>query len=304
MATFSTDFGDIPAGEEITAHGWVETWAETITTDPSAVVDATNAPVSDRWVEVAAETNTIHQNAAWKLTAAPDTSARVQVCVVISRDQSANNLLGATGRGSGSRGVDETGVSGMLRNNDTDYRFMEAVNGTLNYFDGFPHGIADPNDWIVLVLDLDGTTMRLKAWQFGDTEPVSWGITDTATVTQAGWMGLFTHLTTTGRTARWGWFSYGTEGDAAPRPVATASLDTPTGFTFTKTASTAEVTGSWSSVTDAASYDYEVEEWDGSAWQPFALSFVTAPTTTFTLAAADGVQFNTLYRSRVRAVPA
>ena len=83
-----------------------------------------------------------------------------------------------------------------------------------------------------------------------------------------------------------------------------SQVATPTGFTFTKTENVAEVTGAWTAVTDAATYDYEVEEWNGSAWQAFAVSAVTDPTTSFTLGSADGVTFSTLYRARVRAVPA
>lgn len=85
----------------------------------------------------------------------------------------------------------------------------------------------------------------------------------------------------------------------------TQQLDVPTNWTFVKTDATAEVVGSWDAVTDAETYDYEVEEKDDEgSWQPFALGSTTDPTTSFTLTSSDGVKFDTEYRARVRAVPA
>lgn len=81
-------------------------------------------------------------------------------------------------------------------------------------------------------------------------------------------------------------------------------LSTPTGWTFVKTTDTAQVVGTWNAVTDAATYDYEVQVWSGSTWGAFASGTTTDPTTTFTLDSSDGVTFSTLYRARVRAVPA
>jgi hypothetical protein len=79
-------------------------------------------------------------------------------------------------------------------------------------------------------------------------------------------------------------------------------LATPTGWTFTKTANTRQLNGSWSAVTGAATYDYQVERWTGSAWVAF--SSANTASTSFTLTSSNGVEYSTLYRSRVRAVPA
>jgi len=80
------------------------------------------------------------------------------------------------------------------------------------------------------------------------------------------------------------------------------ALATPTNWTLTKTDNTAEIVGSWTAVSGATSYEYEVEEWDGSNWQLAITGSVDDPTTTFTLTSGDGIKFSTLYRSRVRAV--
>ena len=81
----------------------------------------------------------------------------------------------------------------------------------------------------------------------------------------------------------------------------TGQLATPTNFIFTKATGLRQISGSWSSVAEATSYDYEVQSWNGSTWINFA--FVNTVLTSFTLNDEDGVQFSTSYRARVRAVP-
>lgn len=79
------------------------------------------------------------------------------------------------------------------------------------------------------------------------------------------------------------------------------SLAKPTSWMLMKTTDVPEITGSWDAVADAVGYSYDVEEWDGTAWQAFAVSSVTAPTTSFTLTESDGITPNTTYRARVKA---
>jgi hypothetical protein len=78
-----------------------------------------------------------------------------------------------------------------------------------------------------------------------------------------------------------------------------SQLATPTGFTFTTAAGPA-LNGAWSSVSGAATYDFQVDRWTGSTWTAFASG--NTASTSFT--ETSGVAYSTQYRSRVRAVPA
>jgi hypothetical protein len=78
-----------------------------------------------------------------------------------------------------------------------------------------------------------------------------------------------------------------------------SQLATPTGFTFTAAAGPA-LNGAWSSVSGAATYDFQVDRWTGSTWTSFASG--NTASTSFT--ETSGVAYSTQYRSRVRAVPA
>lgn len=85
--------------------------------------------------------------------------------------------------------------------------------------------------------------------------------------------------------------------------LAVSQLATPANFAFTAASGTRQLDGSWDAVTDADTYDYLVEyETSPGVWS----AFVSASTagTTFQLTSANGVDWGTKYRSRVRAVPA
>jgi hypothetical protein len=79
-------------------------------------------------------------------------------------------------------------------------------------------------------------------------------------------------------------------------------LAVPSGWTFVKTSGVRTVTGSWSAVSGASTYEYQVERWTGSAWVTFATG--STASLTFSLTSANGVDWSTQYRARVRAVPA
>jgi hypothetical protein len=84
--------------------------------------------------------------------------------------------------------------------------------------------------------------------------------------------------------------------------VASATkLATPTNWQFTKSTGIRQLNGSWSPVSNAQGYSYEVERWTGSAWTAFLSNNTTS--TSFTLTSTNGVDWNTLYRARVRANP-
>ena len=77
-------------------------------------------------------------------------------------------------------------------------------------------------------------------------------------------------------------------------------LDTPTNFTFTAHGSLRQLDGSWSAVSGAESYDWEVEVDDGGYT---AFGSGSTAGTSFQLDDGDGVDWQTNYRGRVRANP-
>jgi hypothetical protein len=158
---------------------------------------------------------------------------------------------------------------------------------------------------VAIRVEASGTTIRAKAWLWGDAEPGTWALSVTNSAITAGRPAVGRRQGTASpdgtRVDFWG---AGTDGDAAPSASSGAGtpLATPSGWTFVKTNGVRTVTGSWSSVVGAATYDYAVERWNGSAW----VAFYTGNTasTTFSLTNANGVDWATQYRARVRAVPA
>jgi hypothetical protein len=80
-------------------------------------------------------------------------------------------------------------------------------------------------------------------------------------------------------------------------------LPTPTGLTFTAVPGVRQLDGAWNAVSGAGGYDWQVEVQDGAVWLPFDDGANPAQTTTFMLTAADGVEWGTTYRARVRATP-
>ena len=80
-------------------------------------------------------------------------------------------------------------------------------------------------------------------------------------------------------------------------------LATPTGFSFTAHGSLRQLNGSWDAVPNAATYEAQVDqETSPGTWTN--LTTYSGAATSFQLTDADGVDWATTYRSRVRAHPA
>ena len=79
-------------------------------------------------------------------------------------------------------------------------------------------------------------------------------------------------------------------------------LATPTGFTFTAHGSLRQLNGTWDAVPNAATYEAQVDqETSPGTWTN--LTTYSGAATSFQLTDADGVDWATTYRSRVRAHP-
>jgi hypothetical protein len=151
--------------------------------------------------------------------------------------------------------------------------------------------------------NVQGTVSDTLANVTGTTPAAGWftSVTDPAP-SLTGYVGL--HINEQNGYKLCDWIGVGTAGDAAPTAAVSGGtpLATPTGFTFVKGTNIRQVTAAWSTVSGAATYDIQVERWTGSEWTAFytgnqaGLSLV--------LDDDDGVNWSTLYRARVRAVPA
>ena len=94
-----------------------------------------------------------------------------------------------------------------------------------------------------------------------------------------------------------------TTGQVAFPLVAAEPLDTPTNFTFTAHGSLRQLNGAWDAVPNAATYEAQVDqETSPGTWTN--LTTYSGAATSFQLTDADGVDWATTYRSRVRAHPA
>ena len=108
-----------------------------------------------------------------------------------------------------------------------------------------------------------------------------------------------------GNNFRWvDWIGVGTGNDLAPTEAVSATpLDTPTNFSFTAHGSLRQLDGAWDAVPNAATYEAQVDqETSPGTWSN--LTTYSGAATSFQLTDADGVDWATTYRSRVRAHPA
>lgn len=100
-----------------------------------------------------------------------------------------------------------------------------------------------------------------------------------------------------------GWIDSITAQTTPLSPVGGNQLATPTGFTFVKTTNTRELTASWNAVSGADHYEVEVQVWDGDSWEPFHTNTAVASSPYVIDDDPVGVNWSTLYRARVRAIP-
>jgi hypothetical protein len=76
-------------------------------------------------------------------------------------------------------------------------------------------------------------------------------------------------------------------------------LDTPTGFVLTASQSARQINGSWNAVAGAATYEYEVQVFNGSSWSDLTSNIIGS--TSFQLDSTNGINWSSQYRARVRA---
>ena len=219
MATGANDFQSYPVGTALVDdHDWTDLWSS----GNDYVMTSGATPVGDRFARFDNASNN-HSVAVWD--AAPSNTGRVQLLLLVRRSSNTNMQNGVIARAGGASQGAGDGVNGMFRNNGSDLRWRQYVNGTITNGGESGHGI-EFADWLIdffcfLRVDYDGTTIRAKAWREGDEEPASWAMDSTITYTDAGALGIFMErFGASDRHQDIAYFAYGTDGDAAPMPGA------------------------------------------------------------------------------------
>ena len=179
---------------------------------------------------------------------------------------------------------------------DGTWLMRRVVDGATTNLDGGSNANISDGDTSRLIVRAEGSTIEWKLWRPGiDAEPAFSSEIDSEYA--SGNIRLAKASGTSG--------SYGTvlyEPFTVTDLQTSSQLATPTSWTFTKTTDEREVNGSWDAVQDADHYEWEVEEeTDPETWVAFDSG--TTVTTSFSLDDTNGVDWNTTYRSRVRAMP-
>ena len=150
-------------------------------------------------------------------------------------------------------------------------------------------------------LSWDGSTNTIshRTWLAGGTEPSGWDSVGLDSQLSPGGFHGFGLTKSSSTFFDLDYVGWATAGDSAPSPSESSSAtDPPSGFTFVAASGSRQVDGSWDAVSGASGYDWEVEEDVASVWTSVASG--NTASTSFQLTSADGVDWSTTYRARVR----
>ncbi|WP_166349892.1 M14 family metallopeptidase [Phytoactinopolyspora limicola] len=237
---FWTDFSGQATGE--VPDGWSQRWRPgdwTVVDTPSRLRHDVGAesgrraltwdvPGDDGWVE-----GDVEVRAAVRMSDGT-TATRFQLPIHVSGESGAENSYYIDGR-----------ASSVRVNRYVDGSFTQLATASLD------HSI-DARSWYWVVLRREGDLLHVKLWPHGLAEPEDWLVTVEDAAHEAGWLG-FSHLTS-GAVNEWGWYSVGIDGASAPPPPADQP-DQVTGVSIQPETGFATVT--WESVDGA--WQYEIE---------------------------------------------
>lgn len=146
--------------------------------------------------------------------------ATVQALALVEFDSTMPTSVWLVLRGSGSAGTETGYCCGIDVASNTGYLLRQNGGSVAGLTTGsLGVTVAAGQKWFIRA-EATGTTIRVRCWQLGSTEPTTWtaSTTDSA-ISAAGWVGTFVYKSSgTGR-AHWQFLSVGTNGDAAPMPV-------------------------------------------------------------------------------------
>jgi len=206
-----TDFSKYTA--EVQPYNWTERWH----TDVAAAVVHTESLMG---MTSAALLDIDHSSAgryllSWDIL---DESEDIEV-LTLNRWASAiiaSGVMGAVVRGSGSDST-EKGYIGYFQDDTNTVYLKKYVAGSATTLDSHAMTMGD-DTWYWMRLRVEGTSVKLKTWEYGDPEPAAWGSEATdSDVEGGGWAGVLT--------LRSDWeyvdcFSAAYDGGTAPTPFA------------------------------------------------------------------------------------
>lgn len=308
MPTYFTDF----AGTALTTtpQGWSNFG------EPESTFLAAEDPESRLMVVHQRTGGTNTRLFAWKWDAIPDVTHVEVFCLfrVMAVGDIFQRLCKVYTRLQGSGSTLMAYAPGLHITGEEDRRHLIGVPFTPNWYEQLPSisWAWAQNDIIAMRTRNEGNTIQARFWKpaspFTDPtadEPATWehNYSDT-TVSTAGGVGIGAVTAPTGQNHMGVYaIGVGTDGDIAPHSgTSTSQLTTPQNFSFTAVAGQRQLNGSWDSVPNAATYEYQVdEETSPGTWTQLATANQAG--TTFQLDNTDGVDWATTYRSRVRAHP-
>lgn len=291
MATYYTDFGSDTTG--VLPASWTH---QVVSGTASGTVVADASYTGGKALRLAVTTQG-RNGFKWDDIDADADRDDVEILmrVKLADKGSSGTHLGGWGRGSGTTDLNVTGYVPAIQPDRWLYTYYDAG----SFGEVAPEFLRSWNtsSWYWMRTRMVGNDLRLRVWADGDAEPDLWDIdTPYFLLSAAGVVGLFVFRTGTFDVDV---FSVGTAGDTAPSSG--SGLATPAGFTFTKVSGARTLDGSWTAVSGAATYDWEVDrDVGGGAWESFATG--STASTSFQLTSTDGVGWGETYRSRVRAV--
>lgn len=217
MGQYFTDFSEYSAGSGLPTD-WTARW---VTTGIDWSVENVGGAIGGKVLQALVSGSFARRAASWNT---PGIAGTVQILVKSRRNSTLVNgsiYSGSIARGAGSASsesgyVGSSYVGSSTSNNRLKY-LAKYVSGSGTAVGATDASITTSGDWYWYRFECTGTTVRLRVWKDGDSEPGSWDVSTTDSDLSSGWVGVFAGIETTGNAiVQWDTFGVGTNGDPAP----------------------------------------------------------------------------------------
>lgn len=205
---YSTCFAEYTTGAQ--PSDWTERWH---TGDASATVELSGASVyGGRFLHID------HSAAGRYLLSWDDLDNSDDIEVLALQRWAASGvasaIMGVTARASGSDGS-ENGYIVYFEDDDNTVLLRKYISGAVTTINSFSHTLSD-DEWYWIRFRVSGSSLKVKVWDEGTTEPASWDLEETdSSITGSGWAGVITYKSDWEYTD---WFSAATNGGTAQLP--------------------------------------------------------------------------------------
>lgn len=207
LTQYSTDFSEYAAG--VQPNDWTRRFAASFTWVVGDDPDATGGSLL-RGVEA---DNSSRNALTWD---ALDNLEVSEVFMRVRFGASGDSVAMALLRGAGAAG-NETAYRHGLRPLTGEIVLAQYDGGSFNELSGSPDAFSiSPGVFYNVLVKVDGTAHKIKAWADGELEPVSWNLTgEDTTILESGWTGLFRYHKAP---VDIDFFGVGVGSSSAPRP--------------------------------------------------------------------------------------